>query len=210
MQPNSPSQPQDVLPTSQSVLTLLKQLSPDPEFSSLRHTICVGDAAATIATALQAKGFELDVDKVRTLGYLHDIGRLIGPGSDHIINGYEFLKAQGFPEDYCNICLVHSYPENDPACILSTPPDPVRDKLIFDFLPQYTYSLSEKVVILCDLMCKYSVMTIDKRIVDVLSRHGTWEGTQNCILAVLRLKSEIDGLLGYSVYDLFPEIRENL
>ncbi len=197
-------------PNSQSVLRLLRQISPDPEFSSLRHTICVGDTAATIAGALKEKGFELDVDKVRTLGYLHDVGRLIGPGSDHIINGYNYLKKQGFPEEYCDICLVHSYPENDPACILSTPPDPVSERLIFDFLPRHAYTLSEKIVILCDLMCKYKVMTIDKRIVDVLSRHGTWEGTQNCILAILKLKAEIDDMLEYNVYDLFPEIVKNL
>lgn len=197
-------------PSSQEVLALLRQLSINPENTSLRHTVCVGDAAAVIAEALQQKGQPLDVDKVCTLGYLHDIGRLVGPGSNHIINGYNFLKAQGFADEYCNISLVHSYPENSPACVLSTPPDPVREKLVLDFLPQHTYTLNEKIVILCDLMCKYSVMTVDERIVDVLSRHGTWTGTQNCILAIRRLKSEIDALLGGNVYDLFPEIKDNL
>lgn len=197
-------------PSSSEALALLQKLSPDPEFTSLRHCLCVGDAAATIAETLKARGYPLDVDKVRTLGYLHDVGRFVGPGNDHIINGYTFLKSQGFADEYCEISLVHSYPENDPACILSTPPDPVREKLVFDFLPQHTHTLSEKIVILCDLMCKYRVMTIDKRIVDVLSRHGTWAGTQNCILAIRKLKDEIDQMLGHNVYDLFPEIAAEL
>lgn len=82
--------------------------------------------------------------------------------------------------------------------------------MIIDFLPHHTYTLSEQIVVLCDLMCKYRPMTTDQRIVDVLSRHGTWEGTQACILAVRQLKADIDQLLGHNVYDLFPEIKENL
>lgn len=81
---------------SQSVLAMLRQLAPDPDFSSLRHSICVGDAAAIIAEALNAKGHQLDVDKVRTLGYLHDVGRLIGPAREHTVNGYFSSKSRAF------------------------------------------------------------------------------------------------------------------
>lgn len=196
---------------SQSILELLRSLSNDAvKHKSLQHMICVGDTAATIAEALNRRGQNLDVDKVRTLGYLHDVGRLIGPESQHIVNGYLYLKEKGFPEDYCNICLIHSYPTNDPYCILSTPPNPETDKIAMDFVTEHQRTLEEKIVVLCDLMCKYRVMTIDQRIVDVLSRHGTWEGTQRCINAVRELKASIDQLLEYNVYDLFPEIRENL
>lgn len=70
-----------MLPDSQTVLALLRQLSENPDNSTVRHSICVADAA------LIDKGYDLDVDKVRALGYLHDIGRLIGPGDEHIVNG---------------------------------------------------------------------------------------------------------------------------
>lgn len=197
-------------PTSQEVLNLLIQLSENPDNGIIRHCKCVGDAAAVVASALVAKGYALDVDKVRALGYLHDIGRLLGPSDEHIVNGYNYLKQQGFTGEYCNICLTHSFPENHPILVLSFPPDPVKEKLVIDFLAGYEYSLTDKIINLCDLMCVHKVMTIDKRIVNVISRHGTWAGTQECVLAIQRLKQFFDELLGYNLYDLFPKIKENL
>lgn len=193
-------------PDSQTVLALLRQLSEDPDNRTVRHSICVGDAAATIAAALIDKGYDLDVDQVRALGYLHDIGRLIGPGDEHIVNGYKYLKSQGFADEYCNICLIHSFPEERPNGLLSAPFDPAKDQFLMVFLAHYERTLTDKIIILCDLMCKYDVWTIDRRIVDVIARHGAWSGTQRCIIATRELKSEIDTLLGENVYHLFPEI----
>lgn len=197
-------------PDSQSVLALLRSLMHNPESRVLEHMICVGNAAARIAGALYDKGYELDVDKVRAMGYLHDVGRLVGPPDMHIINGYNYLKSQGFADDYCAICLVHSFPNGNPDCALSIPPNPKKDQLIFDFLAKHQLTLEEKIVTLCDLMCRYEVTTIDKRMIDVISRRDTWSGTQRCVLAVQELKTEFDNMLGYNLYKLFPEICDNL
>ena len=42
------------------------------------HCICVGDTAGKIAKALTKKGYEVEVDKAITLGYVHDIGKYTG------------------------------------------------------------------------------------------------------------------------------------
>lgn len=41
----------------------------------INHCLCVGDSAGKIARALNDKGYNVDVDKTITLGYLHDIGK---------------------------------------------------------------------------------------------------------------------------------------
>ena len=90
----------------------------------LDHCICVGDTAGRIAKALNEKGFNVDIDKTITLGYLHDIGKYNGESHGHIMRGYNYLKNKGIDEDYCNICLTHSYLNNDIICTAGGVPNP--------------------------------------------------------------------------------------
>ena len=46
----------------------------------VKHCISVGNAAGRIAKALNEKGISVDVDKTIALGYVHDIGKLLGGG----------------------------------------------------------------------------------------------------------------------------------
>ncbi len=55
----------------------------------INHCICVGQTAGKIAKALDEKGYDLDVDKAITLGYVHDIGKMIGPSKRTC---YEWLQ----------------------------------------------------------------------------------------------------------------------
>lgn len=194
-------------PTSEEAWALIEELGADYDLSHLRG---VGETAGTIARALQEKGIAVDPDKARALGFLHDLGRLIGPGEEHIVNGYLYLKEHGYDEEYCAISLTHSFPNHTVDCILSIPIDPVRERLVYDYLPTHQFSLEEDLVCLSDLMVKYQVSTVEQRMIDVISRHGTWAGTQDCIHVVLNLKAKIDQMLGYNLYDLFPEIKERL
>ena len=89
------------------------------------HSICVGQAAGKIAEALNEKGHNLDVDKAITLGLVHDIGKMIGTSNGHVINGYNYIKEQGYDEDYYNICLTHSYLNNDINCTAGGFPDDI-------------------------------------------------------------------------------------
>ena len=47
----------------------------------IEHCISVGDSAERIAKALCEKKINVDIDKAITLGYLHDIGKLMIPSS---------------------------------------------------------------------------------------------------------------------------------
>ena len=79
----------------------------------IEHSICVGDSAGILAKALEEKGYNIDVDKAITLGYVHDIGKYTGESHGHVMRGYEYLKNKGYDEEYANICLTHSYLNND-------------------------------------------------------------------------------------------------
>ena len=70
------------------------------------HCICVGNTAGKIAQALKENGYNIDVNKAISLGYVHDIGKYSGKYHGHVMRGYEYLKEKGFDEDYCNICLT--------------------------------------------------------------------------------------------------------
>ena len=54
------------------------------------------------------------------------------------------------------------------------------------------------------------VYTIDKRLIDIMLRIGAYSNSQYHIKKIYKLKEYFDNLLGYNVYDLFPEIKENL
>lgn len=54
------------------------------------------------------------------------------------------------------------------------------------------------------------MFTIDKRLIDLITRRGAHSNTQYHVKETYKLKEYFDNLLGYSVYDLFPEIKENL
>lgn len=45
----------------------------------IHHSICVGNSAEKIAECLG-----LDVEKAKTLGYIHDIGKFVGVFKNHI------------------------------------------------------------------------------------------------------------------------------
>ena len=59
-------------------------------------------------------------------------------------------------------------------------------------------------------MCTTKILTIDKRLIDIITRRGTYSNTKYHIQETYKLKEYFDSLLGYNLYNLFPEIKENL
>ncbi len=178
----------------------------------ITHSVCVGESAGKIAKALNEKGYNVDIDKVITLGYLHDIGKYNGESYGHIMRGYNYLKDKGYDEEYCNICLTHSYLNNDIMCTAGKAPNPKDNPFLVDFIKKHEYKVEEKIINICDLMCPQGgkVYTIDKRLIDIIIRKGAYSNTQYHIKETYKLKEYFDNLLGYNLYDLFPEIKENL
>ena len=180
--------------------------------SWIEHSICVEDSAGRIAKALNENGYDVDIDKAITLGYLHDIGKYNGESQGHVMRGYEYLKNKGYDEEYANICLTHSYLNNDILCTAGGVPDKEKNPFLTDFIKNHEYTIEEKLINLCDLMCPQGnkVFTIDKRLIDIMIRRGAYSNTQYHIQETYKLKEYFDNLLGYNLYDLFPEIKENL
>ena len=178
----------------------------------INHCICVGDTAGKIAQALNEKGYNVDVDKTKTLGYLHDIGKYNGESYGHVIRGYNYLKDKGYDEEYCNICLTHSYLNNDIICTAGGIPNTQNNQFLAEFIKNHEYTIEEKLINLCDLMCPQinKIYTVDKRLIDIMMRKGAYSNTQYHIKETYKLKKYFDDLLGYNLYDLFPEIKENL
>ena len=176
------------------------------------HCICVGDSAGKIAKALNEKGNNVDIEKTITLGYLHDIGKYNGESHGHVMRGYKYLKDKEIDDEYANICLTHSYLNNDIICTAGGVPNPEDNPFLTDFIKTHTYTIEEKIINLCDLICPQGgkVFTIDKRLIDIMIRRGAYSNTQYHIKETYKLKDYFDSLLGYNLYDLFPEIKENL
>lgn len=176
----------------------------------IEHSICVGDSAGILAKALNEKGYNIDVDKAITLGYVHDIGKYTGESHGHVMRGYEYLKNKGYDEEYANICLTHSYLNNDILCTAGGVPDKENNSFLTDFIEKHEYTIEEKIINLFDLMCTTKTLTMDKRLIDIVLRKGVFFNTQYHVKETYKLKEYFDNLLGYNLYDLFPEIKENL
>lgn len=168
----------------------------------INHSICVGNSAGKIA-----KSLGLDEEKAKTLGYIHDIGKLVGEFKEHVINGYKYLKELGYDDEYANICLTHSYLNNDCICTAGGVPRDIPFRT--EFIKKHEYTIYEKIINLCDLMCTSVNMTLEKRLIDIMIRRGVHENTVYHIKEAQKLKAEFDKMLGFNVYTLFPDVIDN-
>ena|SRR5574344_680107 len=198
--------------TSDEALNLLKESNiKESDKYWIDHCICVGNTACTIANALN-----LDSEYARTLGYIHDIGRKFeehGGVFPHIVSGYNYIKALGYDDDYAGICIKHSFLNNDIDCLANDRDKTDNANPNYEFVKEYVkqeYTIYEKIINLCDLMCKQKVMTVDKRMIDLLLRHGVFAKTHYHIEETYKLKCFFDKILGFNLYDLFPDIKNNL
>lgn len=146
----------------------------------IEHSICVGDSAGILAKALEEKGYNIDVDKAITLGYVHDIGKYTGESHGHVMRGYEYLKNKGYDDEYANICLTYSYLNNDIVCTAGGVQNPKDNPFLTNFIKNHEYTIEEKLINLCDLMYPQGnkVFTIDKRLIYIMIRRGAYSNTQ--------------------------------
>ena len=198
--------------TSQQALQLLensKGLAQDDSW--ITHSKLVGEACARIAAALKLP----DLDYAKTLGLVHDIGKRGGYHAGvipHAIDGYQYLHELGYPDKYANICLTHSFFSNDIQCMIGGLPDPTDPnyRSLKKFIANHECSDYEKIASLCDLMCTTKFCTLEYRLIEIIMRRGAFENTRRSIISIYNLKTHIEEKLGFSVYKLFPEIKENL
>lgn len=142
--------------TSRQALDMLKEF--EKKFNDIgwiKHSICVGNSAGKITEELN-----LDVHKAKRLGYIHDIGKAVGDFLNHDINGYNYIKQLGYDDVYSNICLTHSYLNNDYKCVAGGIPEAISFRT--EFIKNNKYTIYEKIINLCDLMCTTVNMTLEK------------------------------------------------
>lgn len=97
--------------SSKETLNMLEELNKDSKNKYwIEHSICVGNSSGKIAQALYEKGYDVNIDKAKTLGYIHDIGKYSNDTHGHVIMLKFILYIKCFLGIYCffiqyNICF---------------------------------------------------------------------------------------------------------
>jgi hypothetical protein len=192
------------LSQAQDYLTEGEERNPGPWVA---HSIQTAEASQRIAAAHPA----LDPGSAYILGLLHDIGRREGiAGMRHVIDGYNFLMAEGYP-GAARICLTHSYPLQDVETS-SGPWDGSTNerKFLAEYLAQNEYTPYDRLIQLCDAICLPSgPVLMEKRLLDVTLRYGPNKFTIHQWRAYLDIQAEFEGVIGGSIYSLLPGAVEN-
>lgn len=170
------------------------------------HSLYVGQAAGRIA-----KELNINYDYAITIGFMHDIGRIIDH-SNHVIEGYKYIDNLGYP-DIARYCITHSFVDN---IIPNTAGGGPKDKDSYEFIKKYLDNIElniyDNIVQLCDLFClETGYTTFEKRILDISERKGVYPNSEEHFKSIMALRERIEKMLGKTIYDLFPEIkREDL
>jgi hypothetical protein len=170
------------------------------------HSRVAAQAAELIARAHP----DLEAERAFVLGLLHDIGRREGPsGLKHVLDGYRYLVARGFPEA-ARICLTHSFPVPIADSIFGLKDVGEADlEFLRRYLEQAEYTLYDKLIQLCDcLALPAGFCLIEKRMVDVALRYGPNPYLAPKWRAVFDIQAELERKIGGSVYSLLPGVVE--
>ncbi len=168
----------------------------------IMHSLYVGQAASTIA-----KRLNLNADYAETIGYMHDIGRLISH-SNHVIEGYKYLDNLGYP-DIARYCITHSFVDNIIPNTAGGGPNKDSYDFINNYLNNITLNIYDNIVQLCDLFClETGFTTFERRIIDITMRKGVYKNSLNHLKSIIELKNKIESMMGKEIYSLFPEIKK--
>lgn len=192
------------LAEARKMLDEAEKLNPGP-------WIAHSETAAGTAKAIAQKCENLNPDTAYILGLLHDIGRREGKRHiKHIFDGYNFLINSGY-DDAAVICLTHSFPEKE-AAGFSGKLDCSESELLFlnKFLAVHEFDDYDRLIQLCDaLSLPHGVVLMEKRLVDIVMRHGFNGNTIKKWNAFLELKKYFDSLAGCNIYTFLPRIADN-
>jgi hypothetical protein len=192
------------LPQAEAYLAEAERMNPG---AWIDHSRYVADAAARLAAHLP----EVEPHTARILGLLHDIGRREGVhGMIHILDGYRFMMAEGYP-DAARICLTHSFPiQHQPVGADNWDGTPEEFALVHRIVATFTYNRYDRLIQLCDAICMADgPVLMEKRLVDVTLRYGANENTIGRWRAFIAVRDEIEAALGTSIYRILPEALEN-
>jgi len=201
------------LPDIRLVKSWLKEGSRRNPGPWIKHSEIVANAAKIIAMQID----DLNPKRAYIMGLIHDIGRNVGVTQDrHSIDGYNFLKSQGY-EELGQICITHCFPnKNINANIGIWDCNEKELNFIELFLANCRYDDYDRLIQLCDCIStddKY--ILIEKRIIDVVLRYNLKYQVPIGIPLLekwqkyLEIKEYFDKVIGKSIYSLLPNVVEN-
>ncbi|MGB8455893.1 MAG: HDOD domain-containing protein [Anaerocolumna sp.] len=171
------------------------------------HSRFVALACKNIAQHCQ----NMDMEKAFILGLLHDIGRRVGIVSErHLMEGYKYCILKGW-EDAAKICITHAFMIKDTKTSIGQW-DVTEEDYYFmkNFILSNPYDDYDKLVQLSDNLALASgFCLLEKRFVDVTRRYGVNEYTVARWNAVIEIKEYFESLIGCSVYEVLPGVKEN-
>jgi hypothetical protein len=189
---------------AEAMINAARTLNPGPW---LEHSLFVGRAAEAIAR--QYAG--LDPESAFVLGCLHDIGRRAGvTDMRHSLDGYHFLKTQGFDEA-ARICMTHSFPVQDIQAVAGVW-DCTDQELEFAkaYISGLEFNDYDRLIQLCDALALPSgFCLIEKRLLDVVLRRGVNEYSLPRWKAFLGIQQDFEKAICGSIYSLLPGVVEN-
>jgi len=195
------------IPTKEQAHSMLEEadkMNPGPWVA---HSEVVASTAMDIAKHCS----DLDENVAYILGLLHDIGRREGwKNVAHIIDGYRYLSQLGYT-DAASVCVTHSFPLKD-VYTFHGELDGSEDDLEFisSFLANTIYSDYDRLIQLCDsISMPHGAVLMEKRLIDVVMRHGLPEWTLRKWSEYFSLKQHFDSLAKCDIYTLLPEIVDN-
>lgn len=195
------------IPTRDEARLMLAEAETKNPGPWVAHSLHVAQAAEKIA----ARHPRLDAGAAYVCGLLHDIGRQEGVTDlRHTLDGYRFLTTLGY-EDAARICLTHSFPIKG-VKVYSGHSDlsEADEQFIEQFLMDADYSAYDQLVQLCDsLALPGGYCLIEKRLVDVVLRHGVNDYTVRKWQAYFHIQHEMEAVIGCSVYSLLPGVVAN-
>lgn len=179
----------------------------------VKHSELVANAAKIIVEQMDG----LNPNKAYIMGLIHDIGRKVGITQDrHSIDGYNFLKLQGY-EELGRICITHCFPNKNVNANVGIW-DCNKEELNFIemFLANCNYDDYDRLIQLCDcISVEDKYILIEKRIVDVILRYNLKTQVPIGISLLekwqkfLEIKEYFDKVIGKSIYSLLPNVVEN-
>jgi len=166
------------------------------------HSLTAGRIAGTIARHIPGA----DEGLCALGGLLHDIGRRDNnPGLRHCIDGYDYLSGRG-ETGLARFCMTHAFPG---GIIFGhsrnlTPGDRT---VIEAYLSAHPLNLQDRIVQLSDMLASpFGPMVMEVRLVESGMRNEAGNAVFRFWAECLALKSCIEGLLGFPVYDLFDDV----
>lgn len=178
------------------------------------HSKYVAKAASIISSEYNKKSTnkKLDEDNSYIFGLLHDIGRYTGISVErHLIDGYKYCINYGW-DKMAQICITHAFMIQDVNTSIGKFDMPEDDyNFIKNFVANAVYDDYDLLIQLCDCLALPSgFCLLEKRFVDAALRYGTFPQSALRWKKVFEIKEYFEKTIGTSIYNLLPNIKDNI